>query len=95
VKRRRLFPRSHPNDGRFEILEIAAEMSARQRFAALRRIRTDSHLPHPLLTTRNTNSFHAVWPSPMRIVVDGHKLGSAREITVEIRPDAGITYVAA
>lgn len=95
VKRRRLFPRSHPNDGRFEVLEVAAEMSRRQRIAALRRVRTDSHLPHPLLSTRNTASFGAVWTAPMRIVVDGRRLGTVREVTVEIRPDAGITYVTA
>lgn len=94
VKHRRLFPRSHPNDGRFEVLEVAAGMSLRQRIAALRRVRTDSHLPHPFLTTRNTMTFHATWLAPKRIIVDGRRQGSAREIMVEIRPDAGFTHVA-
>jgi hypothetical protein len=94
VKGRRLFPRSHPNDGRFEILEVSTEMSRRQRLVALRRVRSDTHLPHPHLTTRSATSFHFAWPAPKKIVVDGFKLGYVREITVEIRPNAGITHVA-
>lgn len=95
VRGRRVFPRSHPNDGRFEVLEVSGQMSLRQRFAALRRVRTDSHLPHPYLVTRSTVSFREATATARRLVVDGRKVGSAREITVEVRPDAGITHVAA
>lgn len=95
VQGRRVFPRSHPNDGRFEVLEMSAEMPLRQRLAALRRVRSDSHLPHPSIVTRSTVAFREVATSPRRLVIDGRRVDSAREITVEVRSDAGNVFVAA
>ena len=42
-----LTPRSHPGDGRFEVITIDAAMPLRQRLVAARRSRTGTHLPHP------------------------------------------------
>lgn len=95
VRGRRLFPRSHPNDGRFEVLEVADSMPLRQRVSALRRVRTDSHLPHPSLTTRSATSYHLACPRPRRLVVDGRRIAVVQHVDVEIRPDAGFTHVAA
>lgn len=95
VRGRRLFPRSHPNDGRFEVLEVSEAMSLRQRITAMRRVRSDSHLPHPQLTVCAAASIRLAWPRARKLVVDGRRLGTVREIDVVIRPDAGITHVAA
>jgi hypothetical protein len=43
-------PRSHPGDGAFELVELAASMSLRQRRTAAQRAVTGTHLPHPSLS---------------------------------------------
>ena len=45
-------PRAHPNDGRFDVVEVSAAMPARARLQAWRRLATGTHVPHPDITTR-------------------------------------------
>jgi len=95
VRGRRVFPRSHPNDGRFEILEVDRNMTVRQRIAALRRLPRDAHIPHPQIHVRTATEFDREWSTPLRVVVDGERRGSARAVSVRIRPDSTFTHIAA
>ncbi len=94
VRGRRVFPRSHPNDGRFEILEVDKSMSFRQRLAALRRIPRDAHFPHPQIHVRTATTFDREWARPLRVIVDGEKWGSACAVSVRIKPDSTFTHIA-
>jgi len=86
-------PRGHPNDGRAEVFDVDAAMSVRDRLAARRRLRNATHIPHPLITTRSIRT--ATWSFSRRldVIVDGHRVGRASTLTVDVRPDAAIVYI--
>ncbi|MCE9621721.1 MAG: hypothetical protein K8R99_05180 [Actinomycetia bacterium] len=85
-------PRSHPNDGKVDILHVAADMTWRARRAAARRARTGTHLPHPRLTARQVGEYSLAFARPLVIWVDGVRWGTAAEVTVAVEPDALIVY---
>jgi hypothetical protein len=81
-------PSAHPNDGRFETLEVAASMPWRQRLAARRRLPTGAHLPHPSISVRHVR--HAAWTfaRPVRCIIDGVEHDTITTLEVRIEPDA-------
>lgn len=81
-------PRSHPNDGRLDIID--GRLGIRQSIAVRRRLATGSHLPHPALVTSSVRSGSFAFDRPMGILVDGIRVGSARTIEVRLLPDAGL-----
>ena len=85
-------PRSHPNDGKVDILHVAVKMSWRARRAAGRRARTGTHLPHPQMTARQVAEFSLVFARPLVVWVDGIRWGTAGELTVTVEPDALTVY---
>lgn len=64
-------PRGHPNDGRFEAVEVDSTMSIRQRFLAGRRLPTGSHVPHPLVRVRSSAELTIPVPRWAKVLVDG------------------------
>ena len=80
-------PRAHPNDGRFDVVEVSAAMSLRQRRQARRRLPLGTHVPHPAITTRT--AAHGVWTfdSPRHIAVDGVPRGRATRLEITLSPD--------
>jgi diacylglycerol kinase family enzyme len=85
-------PRSHPNDGKVDILHVAAEMSWRARRAAARRARTGTHVPHPQLSTRQLSDYSAEFARPLVIWVDGQRWGKAPGVRITVEPDALTVY---
>lgn len=85
-------PRSHPNDGRVDVLRVAAAMPLRARRQALQRARTGTHLPHPQLTTAQASSFTATFDRPLVVWVDGVRWTTAATLTVTVEPDALTVY---
>ena len=85
-------PRGHPNDGRVEVFELDAAMPVRQRAAVARRMRSASHLPHPLIARRSARSADWSFDRPMEVVVDGRVRGRFRRISIEVLPDAGVLH---
>ena len=88
-----LAPRSHPNDGRVDVLEVAPAMSVRQRISARRRARTGTHLPHPSLSTRQVSQFDITFARPQVIWVDGVRWATAGSLRLVVEPDAYTAYV--
>ena len=86
-------PRSHPNDGRVEVLSCGAGFGPRQRLEARRRLVTATHVPHPEITTRSVERASWTFERPMVVVADGLRLGRARSIDIVVRPDAAILYL--
>jgi hypothetical protein len=86
-------PRSHPNDGYLDTLEVHHDMGVRQRWAARGRLPTGSHVPHPLIATRRQRAGEWTFSRPHRVWVDGVGVGTTRRITVAIEPDALTVYI--
>lgn len=57
---RELLPKAHPNDGVMDVLAVKSSMPYTQRLQAWRRIPTSSHIPHPDISTKQTEGFS--WP---------------------------------
>jgi hypothetical protein len=80
-------PRAHPNDGRVDVVEVAAGMSTRQRWQARSRVVSGTHLPHPAIAVRSVVDAAWTWTAPMAVRVDGVPVGRARRLTVRVVPD--------
>lgn len=78
-------PRAHPNDGRFDVIDVDAAMGVRARWEARRRLPTGTHVPHPAIGVRTATEW--TWSGDAHAVVDGVDVGPVREVTVSIRPD--------
>lgn len=85
-------PRGHPNDGRVEIFEVGTAFGLRRRLAALRRLRTGTHVPHPDIATRSVRSSTWTFPRPMAVVVDGRRPSLATRVDVVVAADAAVIH---
>ena len=92
-KGKRVFAKSHPNDGKIEVLTMAREMGTRQRFMALMKVRQGSHLPHPHLVNRQVTEELFQFQSPLPIFIDGKKIGNASELRMLVIADAINIYI--
>lgn len=81
-------PRSHPNDGRVDVIDVAAAMTTRTRLQARRRARSGTHVPHPEITVSSVDAWKATFERPMQCWLDGCRVGRTRSVTLVVRPDA-------
>jgi hypothetical protein len=86
-------PRAHPNDGRFDLVDVDAEMPLRARLQARRRLPTGLHVPHPRIATARLTEWSWADPAGARVWVDGVDVGRCTRATFEIEPDATFVYV--
>ena len=85
-------PRSHPNDGRVDVLRVEPTTPFRARLQARRRARTGTHLPHPQLLFTSTSSWTASFVRPLHVYVDGQRVGRTASVAIHVRPDALIVH---
>jgi hypothetical protein len=96
---RELLSKAHPNDGVMDVLTVSSLMPFMQRLQAWRRVPTSSHLPHPDISTKQTERFS--WPivgdearsKGARLVIDGESLGLVKSVRMQVIPDAITLYV--
>lgn len=81
-------PRAHPNDGRFDVVDVDQEMTLRQRWQARGRLAAGTHVPHPLISVRTATEMAWTFARPYGIWVDGVRVVEARSLSVVVRPDA-------
>jgi hypothetical protein len=86
-------PRSHPNDGKVDIVRVAAQMPYRARLAARTRARTGTHLPHPQLAFAQSTEATLTFARPLVVWVDGRRWGTATTLHLVVEPDAYTGYV--
>ena len=86
-------PRSHPNDGYLDTLEVHRDMGVRQRWGARGRLPTGSHVPHPLIATRRQRTGEWTFSRPHRVWIDGVPVGATRRLAVSVAPDALTVYI--
>jgi hypothetical protein len=81
-------PRSHPNDGRLDVMDVDPAMGLGERWKARRRLVTGTHVPHPLIAERRVTSWDTSFTTPLTVYVDGMPVGAARTLAVRCEPDA-------
>jgi len=81
-------PRSHPNDGRVDLLRVAAEMTLRHRLQARSRLEQGTHVPHPAIETRQVRTAELQFARPLHVWLDGTPWVTASRLTVTVEPDA-------
>jgi hypothetical protein len=86
-------PRSHPNDGKLDIVTVEATMGVRQRWQAWRRLPTGAHLPHPSVTVTRRSDATFRFDDALAVFVDGVERGRTRSLVVSVVPDAASIYV--
>lgn len=80
-------PRAHPNDGRFDVVEVDAAMSLRHRWQARGRLPHGTHLPHPDIAVRTATEASWAFPRPRRVWIDGVAAGAVSRLAVSVLPD--------
>jgi hypothetical protein len=85
-------PRSHPNDGRIDVLHVLATMPVRARLQARARARTGTHLPHPQITTTQVSTTNWQFARPLVVWVDGVRWCTTTQVVLTVEPDALIAH---
>jgi hypothetical protein len=86
-------PRGHPNDGRLDVLDVAAAMPLGQRWQARSRLRAGTHVPHPDISQRRTAALQIDLERATPVRLDGELVGPARSLSVRVEPDALLCVV--
>jgi hypothetical protein len=86
-------PRSHPNDGKLDVLRVDRAMGWRDRLQARQRARNGTHLPHRHLSIQSLPELELSFDNSMVVWIDGVRCGAARRVRVTVEPDAFTAYV--
>ena len=81
-------PRSHPNDGFLDVVDVAASRGIRQRQAARKRLPLAGHLPHPSISTRRSREAEWVFERPLDLWLDGVKVARTSNLRVVCLADS-------
>ena len=92
VGRRDWAPRSHPNDGKFDVIEFDASISIRQRLTAYRLMKSGSHLPHPKIRHRQMTQYSAGCVESSTLYIESIRVGNVKSCIFNVLPDAVVLY---
>lgn len=84
-------PRSHPNDGRLDLLD--ARLSWDDKLKARRRLPTGTHVPHPDIHQRRVEAVQIELDRPTSIWLDGVRVATASTLSVRVEPGALLCVV--
>lgn len=84
-------PKSHPNDGRLDVLD--GNLPFGQRLQARRRLPLGTHVPHPRIEERRVTAVQVDLLQPTPVELDGEPLGLARSLSIRVEPDALVCVV--
>lgn len=86
-------PRSHPNDGRIDVLRVDAAMSLGDRWRARTRAVHAGHVPHPAIEIRSVSATVLEFQRPLRLWLDGRPWTTAASVELTVEPDALVVCV--
>jgi hypothetical protein len=86
-------PRSHPNDGLLDVLDVDAALSLRDRLRARRRLPTGEHVPHPQIRQRRVPAIQLDFARPTPVWLDGEQVAEATALSIRVEPDALVCVV--
>jgi hypothetical protein len=86
-------PRAHPDDGRFDVVEVSPAMRLRDRWQARGRLAQGTHVPHPDITVRTADAAEWAFDRPRLVVVDGVARGTVSRLAVRLSPDRFAIHV--
>ena len=92
VGRRDWAPKAHPNDGKFDVIELDSAMSTRQRLTAFRLMKSGSHLPHPKIRYTQVPEFVFSSERSASMAIEGVRIGAIRHCVFKVLPDAVNLY---
>jgi diacylglycerol kinase family enzyme len=84
-------PKSHPNDGRLDLLD--GDPPFGQRLLARRRLAQGTHVPHPAIEERRVTAIQLDFDRPTPVWLDGELVGRASTLSVRVEPDALLCVV--
>lgn len=79
-------PRSHPGDGRVDLLQ--ADLSLSDRWKARARLPTGTHVPHPGISERRVKAVQLDLAPGTSVWLDGERIGEAKALSIRVAPDA-------
>ena len=80
-------PRSHPNDGRLDVLEVPAAFGFSDRWKARTRLPSGTHVPHPSIDERRVPAVQ-LDAGGLDVWLDGVRIGPAKTLSLRLEPDA-------
>lgn len=81
-----LGPRAHPDDALLDVTDGALPLGDLAK--ARKRVRLGTHLPHPALRTSRVGQIELDLARRQSVWLDGERIGSTRQLTVSVEPDA-------
>jgi hypothetical protein len=81
-------PRSHPNDGRVDLLRVEPALSVRDRLQARSRLAQGTHVPHPAIETGQVAATELTFTRPLHLWLDGTRWVTASRLVLTVEPDA-------
>ena len=86
-------PQNHPNDGKFDVVTAAAELSLQQRWLARKRVLLGVHVPHPHITIRQQSTATLQFEHSTPVWLDGERWGNASTLELMVVADALVVCV--
>jgi len=81
-------PRTHPNDGRLELLDVDPSFRLGDRLKARRRLPRGAHVPHPGIAEQRVAAWQARFEPSLRVWLDGEPMGAVTNVSLRVEPDA-------
>ena len=85
-------PRSHPNDGLLDVLDVR-DMALVDRVRARSRLPAGAHVPHPAIRQSRVPAVQIDLDRPAPVWLDGERVGTGRRLSIRIEPDALVCVV--
>jgi YegS C-terminal NAD kinase beta sandwich-like domain len=86
-------PRSHPDDGRVDVVRVSDAMTIADRWRARSRAVHAGHVPHPDIEIRSVALVTLEFERPLRLWLDGRPWLTAAVVELAVEPDALIVCV--
>lgn len=81
-------PRSHPGDGKVDVLTVDSSMSVRHRWQARRRLPLGTHVPHPAIRVQRVARITIDTVEAVQWRLDSEVWLTASRVEIEVLPDA-------